>query len=59
LPNACIADTGKLIHHVVQNRSKYASSVIAFYSEAISEGAKLEALGKCEFLLLMIIPAYD
>jgi hypothetical protein len=44
---------------VVQNRSKYASGVIAFYSEAISEGAKLEALGKCEFLFLRIIPAYD
>jgi len=59
LPNACIADTGKLVHHVVQNRSKYASGMIAFYSEAISEGAKLEALGKCEFLFLRIIPAYD
>ncbi|OSS53818.1 hypothetical protein B5807_01292 [Epicoccum nigrum] len=46
LPNACIADTGKLVYHVIQNRSKYASSVIAFYSEAISEGTKLEALGK-------------
>lgn len=42
-----------------KNRSKYASGVIAFYSEAISEGAKLEALGKCEFLFLRIIPAYD
>jgi hypothetical protein len=59
LPNACIADTGKLVYHVIQNRSKYASSVIAFYSEAISEGAKLEALSKCEFLILTIIPAYD
>lgn len=47
LPNVSIADTGKLVHHVVEGGKKYASKVIAFYSEAISEGAKLDALGKC------------
>lgn len=48
LPNVSIADTGKLVRHVVEADKKYASKVVAFYSEAISEGSKLEALGRRE-----------
>ncbi|KAF2994363.1 hypothetical protein E8E13_001288 [Curvularia kusanoi] len=46
LPNVSIADTGKLVRHVIEHGGDFASKVIAFYGEAISEGAKLEALGK-------------
>lgn len=47
MPNVSIADTGKLVRHVTERGAEFVSKVIAFYGEAISEGAKLEALGKC------------
>ncbi|CAG5154262.1 uncharacterized protein ALTATR162_LOCUS3537 [Alternaria atra] len=46
LPNVSIADTGKLVYQVVTHNTEYYKRTIAFYSQAISEGAKLEVLSK-------------
>ncbi|KAL7948104.1 hypothetical protein V8C42DRAFT_363532 [Trichoderma barbatum] len=44
LPNVAIADTGKLVHTVVQNQQAYFEKIIAFYAQGLSEGEKLIAL---------------
>jgi hypothetical protein len=52
LPNVSIADTGKLVYQVVTHNTQYYKRTIAFYSQAISEGAKLEVLSKRMISLL-------
>ena len=44
LPNAAISDTGKLIHHLINSSERYFEKTIAFYSEAISEGSKIQSM---------------
>ncbi|UKZ74458.1 hypothetical protein TrVFT333_002127 [Trichoderma virens FT-333] len=46
LPNVAIADTGKLVRTVVENRQTYFEKSIAFYAQGISEGDKLVTLAK-------------
>ncbi|KAL4801093.1 hypothetical protein BDV19DRAFT_396448 [Aspergillus venezuelensis] len=46
LPNVSIADTGKLVHIVLENGPVYFTKTIAFWSEALSEAAKLAELGQ-------------
>lgn len=45
MPNVAIADTGKLVHTILQAGSKYFTKTIAFYSEALSESEKLAKIG--------------
>jgi hypothetical protein len=46
LPNVAIADTGKLVHAIVENQKSYFEKTIAFYSQGLSEGDKLAQLAK-------------
>ncbi|KAJ8115546.1 hypothetical protein OPT61_g2833 [Boeremia exigua] len=46
LPNVAISDTGILVQHVIEHGNEYCARTIAFYSEAISELEKLNALAK-------------
>ncbi|GFF21985.1 nmrA-like family domain-containing protein 1 [Aspergillus udagawae] len=45
LPNVAIADTGKLVHMVVEAGSTYFTKTIAFWAQALSEAEKLAELG--------------
>ncbi|KAH1374704.1 hypothetical protein KXV95_001553 [Aspergillus fumigatus] len=45
MPNVAIADTGKLVHLVVEAGSAYFTKVIAFWAQALSEAEKLAELG--------------
>ncbi|KAF4212685.1 hypothetical protein CNMCM8980_000778 [Aspergillus fumigatiaffinis] len=45
MPNVAIADTGKLVHLVVEAGSAYFTKVIAFWAQALSEAGKLAELG--------------
>lgn len=40
------ADTGKLVQTILNAGSEYFTKTIAFYSQALSEAEKLNALGK-------------
>ncbi|KAK6837461.1 hypothetical protein RU639_001464 [Aspergillus parasiticus] len=44
MPNVAIADTGKLVHTILQAGSTYFTKTIAFYSEALSEFEKLASI---------------
>lgn len=46
MPNVAIADTGKLVRIILEAGSEYFTKTIAFYSQALSEAEKLNAL--CE-----------
>ena len=46
MPNVAIADTGKLVQTILNAGSEYFTKTIAFYSQALSEAEKLNALGK-------------
>ncbi|KAL4968450.1 NmrA/HSCARG family protein [Aspergillus stella-maris] len=46
LPNVSIADTGKLVHIVLENGPVYFTKTIAFWNEALSEAEKLAELGR-------------
>jgi hypothetical protein len=48
LPNVAIADTGKLVHMVVETGSTYFTKTIAFWAQALSEAEKLAELGNCK-----------
>ncbi|PTB71689.1 NAD(P)-binding protein [Trichoderma longibrachiatum ATCC 18648] len=45
LPNVAIADTGKLVRAVVEDKATYFEKTIAFWAEGLSEGEKLARLG--------------
>ena len=47
MPNVAIADTGKLVHLVVEAGSAYFTKVIAFWDQALSEAEKLAELWNC------------
>lgn len=47
LPNVAIADTGKLVHLILEAGSTYFTRTIAFWAQALSEAEKLAELGKC------------
>ncbi|KAF4335017.1 hypothetical protein FBEOM_11132 [Fusarium beomiforme] len=44
LPNVAISDTGKLVQYIVNHPKQCLEKTIAFYSEAISEGHKIESM---------------
>ncbi|KAM0267923.1 hypothetical protein ACHAPA_005521 [Fusarium lateritium] len=44
LPNGAISDTGKLIQYILDHPEECLEKTIAFYSEAISEGHKIESM---------------
>ncbi|OJJ37888.1 hypothetical protein ASPWEDRAFT_68022 [Aspergillus wentii DTO 134E9] len=46
MPNAAIADTGKLVRAILEAGSRYLEKTVAFYSEALSEAEKLAIIGK-------------
>ncbi|KAJ5576902.1 hypothetical protein N7535_003828 [Penicillium sp. DV-2018c] len=46
MPNAAIADTGKLVVEILSDRQRYYKKTIAFYSEALSEAEKMKTLGQ-------------
>ena len=45
LPNASIADTGKVVRAIIEGGNNYFESSIAFYSQSLSQSEKLEELG--------------
>lgn len=47
LPNVAIADTGKLVHLVLEAGPAYFTKIIAFWAQALSEAEKLAELGNC------------
>lgn len=47
LPNVAIADTGKLVHLVLEAGPAYFTKTIAFWAQALSEAEKLGQLGNC------------
>lgn len=49
LPNVAIADTGKLVRAVVEDKATYFEKTIAFWAEGLSEGEKLARLGSGTF----------
>lgn len=46
MPNVAIADTGKLVHLILEAGSQYFEKTIAFYSQPLSEADKLAIIGK-------------
>ncbi|KAL5363817.1 nmrA-like family protein [Aspergillus floccosus] len=46
LPNVAIADTGKLVHSILEAGSVYFTKTIAFWAQALSEAGKLAELGE-------------
>ncbi|KAF5020209.1 hypothetical protein F66182_7774 [Fusarium sp. NRRL 66182] len=44
LPNVAISDTGKLVQYIIEHPDLCISKTIAFYSQAISEGAKIQSM---------------
>ncbi|CEL02111.1 Putative NmrA-like family protein [Aspergillus calidoustus] len=46
LPNVAIADTGKLVHLVLEAGSVYFTKAIAFWAQALSEAEKLAEIGE-------------
>lgn len=44
LPNVAISDTGKLVQYILEHPDLCLEKTIAFYSEAISEGQKVESM---------------
>jgi hypothetical protein len=48
MPNVSIGDTGKLVLDILKNEHKYRGKRIAFYSQALSEAEKMEALERGE-----------
>lgn len=44
LPNVAISDTGKLVQYILDHPEEYLEKSIAFYSEAISEGHKIQSM---------------
>ncbi|KAL1883475.1 hypothetical protein Plec18167_002479 [Paecilomyces lecythidis] len=56
LPNVAIADTGKLVHAIIQSGPAYYTKTIAFWAQALSEADKLAELGKCYNILTQYCP---
>ena len=48
LPNAYIADTGKLVKYLIDRGGEYHKRSVVFNSQSISERAKLEVLAQSE-----------
>ncbi|PYI07316.1 NAD(P)-binding protein [Aspergillus sclerotiicarbonarius CBS 121057] len=46
LPNVSIADTGRLVDHVIRRKSEFLTKTIAFYSEALSERDKADTIAR-------------
>ncbi|KAI6777360.1 hypothetical protein HG530_001305 [Fusarium avenaceum] len=44
LPNVAISDTGRLVQYILDHPEEYLEKSIAFYSEAISEGHKIQSI---------------
>jgi hypothetical protein len=44
LPNVAISDTGKLVQYILDYPEEFLEKQIAFYSEAISEGHKIQSM---------------
>lgn len=49
LPNVAISDTGKLVQYILDNPEECLEKTIAFYSEAISEGHKVQSMASGGF----------
>jgi hypothetical protein len=49
LPNVAISDTGKLVQYILDHPKECLEKKIAFYSEAISEGHKIQSMASGNF----------
>lgn len=47
MPNVAIADTGKLVHIILEAGPVYLTKTIAFWAQALSEADKLAEVGNC------------
>jgi hypothetical protein len=50
LPNVAISDTGKLVQYILDHPEECREKIIAFFSEAISEGDKIESMASGMYL---------
>jgi hypothetical protein len=55
LPNVAIADTGKLVHLVLEAGSVYFTKTIAFWAQALSEAEKLAEMGECMATTVILV----